>query len=105
MVRYPSRICLTSDAWTSIVTDGYLSLTAHYVDSNWVLQKRILIFSYFPPPHTGVAIAEKISGLIKGWGIEKKLFSITFDNASSNDVCVEFLKNQFRLMNSLVCDG
>ena len=105
LLRCPSRICLTSDAWTSIVTDGYLSLTAHYVDRNWVLQKRILNFFEFPPPHTGVAIAEKISGLIKNWGIEKKLFSITLDNASSNDVCVGLLKNQFRLMNTLVYDG
>nr|KAJ0185253.1 hypothetical protein LSAT_V11C900470400 [Lactuca sativa] len=104
LLKCPSRICLTSDAWTSIVTDGYLSLTAHYVDSKWVLQKRILNFSEFPPPHTGVAIAEKLSRLIKSWGIERKLFSITLDNASSNDVCVGLLKNQFRLMNSLVYD-
>nr|KAJ0219000.1 hypothetical protein LSAT_V11C300104890 [Lactuca sativa] len=104
LLKCPSRICLTSDAWTSIVTDGYLSLTAHYVDSKWVLQKRILNFSEFPPPHTGVAIAEKLSSLIKSWGIERKLFSITLDNASSNDVCVGLLKNQFRLMNSLVYD-
>ncbi|CAH1425181.1 unnamed protein product [Lactuca virosa] len=105
LLKCPSRICLTSDAWTSIVTDGYLSLTAHYVDSKWVLQKRILNFSEFPPPHSGVAIAEKLSGLIKSWGIERKLFSITLDNASSNDVCVGLLKNQFRLMNSLVYDA
>ncbi|XP_052622628.1 zinc finger BED domain-containing protein RICESLEEPER 2-like [Lactuca sativa] len=100
-----NRICLTSDAWTSIVTDGYLSLTAHYVNSKWVLQKRILNFSEFPPPHIGVAIAEKLSGLIKSWGIERKLFSITLDNASSNDVCVGLLKNQLHLMNSIVYDG
>lgn len=105
LIRSPGRISLTSDAWTSIVTDGYLSLTAHYIDSNWVLQKRILNFSYMPPPHTGVALAEKISGLVKTWGIEKKLFSLTLDNASSNDRCVDVLKNQFRLMNSLVYDG
>ncbi|CAH1432125.1 unnamed protein product [Lactuca virosa] len=67
--------------------------------------KRILNFSEFPPPHTGVAIAEMISGLIKSWVIERKLFSITLDNASSNDVCVGLLKNQFRLMTSLVYDG
>lgn len=63
LARCPSRICLTSDAWTSIVTDGYLSLTAHFIDSNWELQKRIINFSEMPPPHTGVALAEKISGI------------------------------------------
>ncbi|KAL9995206.1 putative transcription factor/ chromatin remodeling BED-type(Zn) family [Helianthus debilis subsp. tardiflorus] len=105
LIKSPGRICLTSDCWTSIVTDGYLSLTAHYIDSNWVLQKRILNFAYMPPPHTGIALAEKISGLVKSWGIEKKLFSITLDNAYSNDVCVNVLRNQFRLMNFLVLDG
>ncbi|GKB24423.1 zinc finger BED domain-containing protein RICESLEEPER 2-like protein [Tanacetum coccineum] len=105
LLSCPSRICLTSDAWTSIVTDSYLSLTAHYVDKNWVLQKRILNFSFFPPPHTGIALAEKLTCLVKSWGIEKKLFSITLDNASANDLCVGLLKNQFRLMNSLIYDG
>ncbi|KAG6513083.1 hypothetical protein ZIOFF_023390 [Zingiber officinale] len=40
LLAYPGRICLTSDAWTSIATDGYLSLTAHYVNKNWVLRKK-----------------------------------------------------------------
>ncbi|XP_042408959.1 zinc finger BED domain-containing protein RICESLEEPER 2-like [Zingiber officinale] len=105
LLACPGRICLTSDAWTSIATDGYLSLTAHYVNKNWVLQKRILNFSYIPPPHTGVALAEKIYSLACDWGIEKKLFSITLDNASANDVCVEILKTQLRLKNALIFDG
>ena len=30
----PGRICLTSDLWTSITNEGYICLTAHYVDEN-----------------------------------------------------------------------
>ncbi|CAB4263762.1 unnamed protein product [Prunus armeniaca] len=56
----PGRVCLTSDLWTSITTDGYLCLTVHFIDVNWKLQKRILNFSFMPPPHTGVALCEKI---------------------------------------------
>ncbi|XP_057526570.1 zinc finger BED domain-containing protein DAYSLEEPER-like [Amaranthus tricolor] len=33
----PGKICLTSDMWSSIVGQGYLSLTAHYIDENWKL--------------------------------------------------------------------
>ncbi|XP_017970388.1 PREDICTED: zinc finger BED domain-containing protein DAYSLEEPER-like [Theobroma cacao] len=33
----PGRICLTFDLWTSVVTDGYMCLTAHFVNKNWVL--------------------------------------------------------------------
>ncbi|KAB2602866.1 hypothetical protein D8674_003871 [Pyrus ussuriensis x Pyrus communis] len=57
------RICLTSDLWSSQCTDGYLALTAHFVDKDWKLNKRIISFCHMPPPHTGVALCEKINGL------------------------------------------
>ena len=101
----PGRICLTSDLWTSIVTDGYLCLTAHFIDKDWVLQKRILNFCYMPPPHSGIALAEKIYSLLCNWKIENKLFSNTLDNASSNDVFVELLKSQLRLKDVLLSDS
>lgn len=66
------RISLTSDCWTSVTTDGYISLTAHFVDENWQLQKRILNFSFLPPPHTGVAMSVKVTNMLTEWGIEKK---------------------------------
>ncbi|CAB4283469.1 unnamed protein product [Prunus armeniaca] len=96
------RVCLTSDLWTSITTDGYLSLTAHFVDANWKLQKRILNFSFMPPPHSGVALCEKIYKLLTSWGVEKKLFCLTLDNASSNDSFVMLLKGQLNLQNALL---
>ncbi|KAH9768374.1 putative AC transposase [Citrus sinensis] len=100
----PSRICLTTNLWTSITTDGYLCLTAHFIDKGWNLQKKVLNFCEMPTPHTGVALAEKILSLLCEWGIEKRIFSLTVDNASSNDVCVVMLKSQLRLRNALVCD-
>ena len=66
------KICLTSDLWSSITIDGYLALIAHYVDQNWVLQKRVLCFRHVPPPHSGRVLAEKVVHLSCEWGIEKK---------------------------------
>jgi len=34
LASIPSRICLTSNLWISINTDGFISLTAHFVDLN-----------------------------------------------------------------------
>ncbi|OMO89160.1 reverse transcriptase [Corchorus capsularis] len=48
--KVPSRICLTSDMWTSCQNRGYLSLTAHYVDENWKLCSKVLNFCHAPPP-------------------------------------------------------
>ena len=66
-----SRICLTSDLWTSCTTEGYISLTAHYVDSNWKLRTKILNFCHFPPPHTGFELSKKINACLHDWEIGK----------------------------------
>lgn len=94
----PGRIALTSDCWTSVTTDGYISLTAHFVDHNWCLQKRILAFTSMPPPHNGASLAERVCGLLKQWGIDKKIVSITLDNASANDSMANALKFDLNLM-------
>ena len=98
---FPGRIAFTSDCWTSLNTDGFISLTAHYIDAKWVLHKRVLNFSFMPPPHNGVALAEKLLLLLKDWGVDKKVMSLTVDNASSNDLCVDMMKVQLKLL----CDG
>ena len=95
------RIALTSDCWSSITTDGYLSLTAHFIDDSWCLQKMILNFSYMPPPHTGLALCNHVCKLLKEWGIQKKVFSITLDNAASNDSMADLMKTEM----DLVCEG
>nr|GME03462.1 zinc finger BED domain-containing protein RICESLEEPER 2-like [Ipomoea batatas]GME21272.1 zinc finger BED domain-containing protein RICESLEEPER 2-like [Ipomoea batatas] len=58
-----------------------------------------------PPPHTGRELAKKLLGCLKDWGIEKKLFSITLDNASANDSMQNILKEQLCLQNDLLCNG
>ncbi|CAH1432163.1 unnamed protein product [Lactuca virosa] len=94
----PGRIALTSDCWTSVTTDGHISLTAHFVDHNWCLQKRILAFTSMPPPHNCASLAERVCGLLKQWRIDKKIVSITLDNASANDSMGNALKFDLNLM-------
>ena len=59
------RICLTSDLWTSITSEGYIFLPAHYVDGNWELKDIILNFFHMPPPHTGTLLSEKILNFLE----------------------------------------
>lgn len=89
LVNIPSRVCLTSDCWTATPSgDGYIVLTAHYVDQKWILHSKILSFCNLLPPHTGDALASKIHECLKEWGIEKNVFTLTLDNATAND-CME----------------
>jgi len=31
---FPGIICLTFDVWTTVTTQGYMTVTAHYVDKD-----------------------------------------------------------------------
>ncbi|EOA12330.1 hypothetical protein CARUB_v10007925mg, partial [Capsella rubella] len=105
LANLPGRISFTSDLWTAITQEGYMCLTAHYVDRNWKLNNKIIAFFAFAPPHSGMHIAMKILEKWEDWGVQKKVFSITFDNASSNDSSQEILKSQLVLHNNLLCGG
>ncbi|KZV49387.1 hypothetical protein F511_10927 [Dorcoceras hygrometricum] len=92
----PGKICFTSDC--------YICLTAHFIDSNWVLQKKF----YMPPPHSGIALCDKINSLFNSWGVQRKVFTITLDNAAANDVFDVFgglLRDTLGLNCSLVSGG
>ncbi|KAI3963842.1 hypothetical protein MKW92_033880 [Papaver armeniacum] len=50
---------LTIDMWTCTTQNrGCMALTAHYVDEEWKIPKRILSFNSVDGQHTGVNIAK-----------------------------------------------
>uniref|UniRef100_A0A0R0KFT3 HAT C-terminal dimerisation domain-containing protein n=1 Tax=Glycine max TaxID=3847 RepID=A0A0R0KFT3_SOYBN len=104
-VEFKELISLTCDLWTSCNMEGFVCLTAHYVDSKWNLQSKIINFQHMPPPHTSFELCQKVFAFLHDWGIEKKIFSITLDNASANDVLQKTLKSQLVLQKGLVYDG
>ena len=103
MVRDGQRICLTTDCWTSIRQINYLCLTAHYVDSEWSLQKRILNFVQIPN-HKGDTIGKVIESCLNGRGIERVL-TITVDNVTANNVAIAFVRKRVCGWRSDVLDG
>ncbi|KAL2924175.1 putative AC transposase, partial [Bienertia sinuspersici] len=100
-----SRICLTCDGWTACTSRAYFALTAHFIDNDWKLNALILNFRRFPPPHDGESIFQFVKSLLNEWDIEKKVFSITLDNASANDKMVEKLRKDVHSSSPLPLDG
>lgn len=83
------RVCLTTDTWTSVQNICYMVITAHFIDDNWVLHKKIINFSAIHN-HKGETIAAVLESCLQEWGIDK-LLTITVDNASANDVAIRDL--------------
>ncbi|KAA0056378.1 putative transposase [Cucumis melo var. makuwa] len=78
-------------------------ITAHFIDDDWNLHKRILNFCQVAN-HKGDIIGRAIEKCLEGWGIDR-LFTVTVDNASSNDVAISYLVKKFKGRNGLVLDG
>ena len=53
------KVYLTLDTWTSIQNLNYMSLTCHFIDDDWNLHKRILIFCQVED-HRGETIGERL---------------------------------------------
>ncbi|XP_022748818.1 zinc finger BED domain-containing protein RICESLEEPER 2-like [Durio zibethinus] len=117
-----TRVSLTTDTWTSLQRVNYMCLTAHFIDKDWKLNKKILNFCPISS-HKGEAIGKTVEKCLHDSGIDK-IFTIAVDNASSNDVTIAYLRKKFnnagtsilggkylhlrciaRIVNLIVCDG
>jgi hypothetical protein len=98
-----AHVCMTTDCWTSNQNFGYMSLTAHFIDEQWRLHKRILKFCLVEN-HKGETIGREIERCLRDWGMEN-VFTITVDNASSNDAEIAYLTKKLDARGGLVCGG
>ncbi|KAJ0576191.1 putative transcription factor/ chromatin remodeling BED-type(Zn) family [Helianthus annuus] len=105
ILKNVDMISVTRDCWTSNQTIGYMCLTAHYIDSDWKLQKRIIGFNELAPPHSGEVISDAILECLIKWGIQDKVGTITLDNASNNDRAAAILRNNFQGKGKLHFEG
>ncbi|TXG47936.1 hypothetical protein EZV62_027230 [Acer yangbiense] len=67
-------------------------VTAHFIDDQWHLQKRILSFTQISD-HKGKTIGKCIEKVLLDWGIDR-VFTITVDNASANNTAVLYVKRK-----------
>ncbi|XP_062175626.1 zinc finger BED domain-containing protein RICESLEEPER 1-like [Alnus glutinosa] len=92
------KVHITTDMWTSCQKYLYMVVTCHFIDSKWHLNSRVLNICNIPTPQSGDLIADALLKCFRDWGIEKKIYSISVDNAESNDVAL----NHFRVDGGLL---
>jgi hypothetical protein len=97
------RICLTTDTWTSIQNLNYMCVTTHFIDFNWILHKKIVKFCLVPN-HKGETIGRVLDNTMQECGFHS-IFTITIDNASSNDIGVDYVRRRIKENNSTVLGG
>lgn len=91
---HSTRVSITTDTWTSIQNINYMVVTAHFLDSDWNLHKRIINFCSIIS-HKGEDIGRVLEQCLRQWGINN-VFTITVDNATANDSAVAYMKKRLR---------
>ena len=94
------RVSFTTDTWTSIQNVCYMCITAHYIDSEWILHKKIIGFKEIVD-HKGASIGAKMDDCLKDWGI-RKVLCITVDNASANETAIDWFKRNTTVRDDVI---
>ena len=74
----------TTDMWSSVGMQPYMSYTIHYIDSNWKLQNKCLQTQFLPEDHTGVHLGEALKAALSLWELDStNQVCLTTDNGSN----------------------
>lgn len=104
--RLSSRISLTTNRWKPKPQNrGYFCLTCHYINDDWVLRSRIIVFRVVEYPHHGLNMGEWLKNRILEWNLDKKLFSVVVDNASNNTGMLDGIRTWLNGKDSLIHNG
>ncbi|CAH9119482.1 unnamed protein product [Cuscuta europaea] len=91
--NFDGRVTECSDIWEDTYHNlHYLGLTAHYIDSDWNMHKRVLAFREFKDRHTSEHIYILIERILIEYNLNDEVFAIGFDNATNNTAAIPRLR-------------
>ena len=77
-------LSLTTDMWMSSSTEAYISLTCHFLTSQWEFVDCVLATRSFPDHHTGENISSTIKEVLEAYKIaDSTVSSIVHDQGSN----------------------
>ncbi|XP_011409475.1 PREDICTED: zinc finger BED domain-containing protein 4-like [Amphimedon queenslandica] len=74
---------LTTDLWTSRANMGYITVTCHFITSDWSLKSAVLSTKHVDESHTAINLAAILKAITDEWNITDKVCCVTTDNAAN----------------------
>ena len=85
---------LTTDIWTSVAVEAYMTVTVHYINPDWILESLVFGDFLFSTETHWYHIAEKLQELAQRWEISEKVVSIIHDEAANMELAMEILEKE-----------
>jgi len=77
------HISITTDIWTSVSNEAYLSFTASYIDPTWKLKTPTLAALFLEERHTQAVIADSLRDVACQWNVNDKVVACVHDGAAN----------------------
>lgn len=75
------KIALTTDCWTALTSESYITITCHYIDPEWQMKCAVLLTESLSDKHTSDRLAEKLNEAVASWDIAGRVIACVHDNA------------------------
>lgn len=76
-----ANVVLTTDCWTSMNTESYITVTCHHIDPDWQVKSAVLPTQSMPVRHTADNLSEKLNQAVEAWGLNGRVVACVHDNA------------------------
>lgn len=76
-------ICLTTDSWTSVANENYVSVTAHGINKENENVTFLLECYNYSDSHTADNLANELKRITEKWEISEKIEAVATDNAAN----------------------
>jgi len=93
---------LTTDIWTSIATDAYITVSCHYISPEWEMRSFVLATKEFPERRTAIEIAQMLKEITTDFKIQDKVVCVVHDQASNMELAGTLLLEE-QGWNTLKC--
>lgn len=104
-------VSITTDCWTSSNNESFMSITAHFIDTDFTIQSTLLSCSIFYQNHTSENLAKELLAVIAEWGLNGRVVLAISDNAANiksairNSTPWKFLGCYAHTLNLVVTDA
>ena len=76
-----ANVALTTDCWTALTTESYITMTCHYIENDWQLKSAVLLTESLSERHTADNLADKLNQAVESWGLTGRVIACVHDNA------------------------
>nr|XP_012232187.1 PREDICTED: zinc finger BED domain-containing protein RICESLEEPER 2-like [Linepithema humile] len=89
VLQEAENVCITTDCWTSSITESYIAITGHYITKQFDFKSILLKCSNITGSHTANNLATEIRNVITEWNLQDKVNFAVSDNARNITNAIE----------------